>query len=1195
MQARQQRPSGNGGGGVEPSQVHVETSRVAEGTMEFLITYVRSSIRKDRKGYIIGFLAVFLVTFFLAFFQSTISNVKFIFLKTAENEGSEADFFLLPEIVRGDPNPGYFLNVSEMEERSKGVKGIAGMSGRWAMLGLVSNALNPSFNSTITVLAIDSKKEEEINFGRFWKGRPMGKQESYISASMARTLGVKGKAGERVLLSIDPFAAAQAIFSQAGGLIIGNQNFGADFSTSESLGALAEQLLGISLDDNVTASGNQTSEAASAAIDTIISQNPQLAPFTAGLGGAAGIENALATNLDTLLPNGVTVNLRPVFEDILFPILRQSLVIQEEFIILDTVDYPYGKWPRAIGNVIVIETSEVKRLLLRQIDEAFQNLETSGLLPLLGNEQTLRDQVTAIRQVNLEHYMLQVNVLVEDKIGVYTVPNEEMKGTLRRLSDNFIGSLGKNYRVSIATPLLAVVDAFYFLQLFLDNIFLVVMMLLVFLGSMVIYALLLGNVEAKTYEYGMLRALGMWHRVLSKMLSLNALAFALPAVIAGLILASIINIPIVNIFRGQVNLEVSYVLPGWSWGLALILGVIMPYVANVLPVRKALSSRLRDALDLYRTSSGEITVTMRRLVELGLSPEASSLSISLVAMGFVTFYLMPLSFTMGRIDLFLLLMNLILVAMLVGLSMITQALNSWVEWLFLKFYFYINKIVGRKEDLFLFPIIIKNLDAHRRRNKKTSYMLSITAAFLIFAGVMFALQAKLIRYNAAWLLGADLVVQSINFESPLPASSLSAAINKFKGASSEDLVVDYTFMSFPLYDYDFIKSTRLGSLPFVAGGREAMVMGLERNFLDVCYEGFVVEKERVKSPDNPLLEVEPNIVYALYDGAGQIGLGGGKKMEANDTLIATTKYSNQGVAAKGDDPPYIDTLMSYAMTEYSSITTSTGAKLIVKVSEGKKDLDISNIVRPRALMSKMPTAAFSSYSLLANRAPLFVPMPQAQYLLEQARKGRQTLVDSALLNDTLTEPIAKARMLIKMKDGSSLIDRETVTNAILTVFAGGLASSFNFVIIDTKDLIETTEVAITLLDVVLGLIGFICMSLCFLVSYVSFEANITENAREFAVLRAIGISSRQVQKAYILEALSLVLSSFTLGCLIGITIATSLTLQMNLFLEAPFEFSFPVVNFVILFVISILVAVCASYFPSASLIKEQIANVIKSG
>ena len=36
----------------------------------------------------------------------------------------------------------------------------------------------------------------------------------------------------------------------------------------------------------------------------------------------------------------------------------------------------------------------------------------------------------------------------------------------------------------------------------------------------------------------------------------------------------------------------------------------MPIVSNILPVRKALSSRLRDALDLYRSSAGEVTVTL---------------------------------------------------------------------------------------------------------------------------------------------------------------------------------------------------------------------------------------------------------------------------------------------------------------------------------------------------------------------------------------------------------------------------------------------------------------------------------------------------------------------------------------------------------------------------------------------------------
>ena len=65
------------------------------------------------------------------------------------------------------------------------------------------------------------------------------------------------------------------------------------------------------------------------------------------------------------------------------------------------------------------------------------------------------------------------------------------------------------------------------------------------------------------------------------------------------------------------------------------------------------------------------------------------------------------------------------------------------------------------------------------------------------------------------------------------------------------------------------------------------------------------------------------------------------------------------------------------------------------------------------------------------------------------------------------------------------------------------------------------------------------------------EANIVENAREFAVLRAIGVSSRQVQKSYILEALANVLSSFMLGCMIGMVIAVSLSLQMNFVLGIP--------------------------------------------
>ncbi len=54
------------------------------------------------------------------------------------------------------------------------------------------------------------------------------------------------------------------------------------------------------------------------------------------------------------------------------------------------------------------------------------------------------------------------------------------------------------------------------------------MFLLVLLGVLAIYALILGDVEAKTYEYGMLRVLGMRHTTLATLLGLQTAAYSLP-------------------------------------------------------------------------------------------------------------------------------------------------------------------------------------------------------------------------------------------------------------------------------------------------------------------------------------------------------------------------------------------------------------------------------------------------------------------------------------------------------------------------------------------------------------------------------------------------------------------------------------------------------------------------------------------
>ena len=343
---------------------------------------------------------------------------------------------------------------------------------------------------------------------------------------------------------------------------------------------------------------------------------------------------------------------------------------------------------------------------------------------------------------------------------------------------------------------------------------------------------------------------------------------------------------------------------------------------------------------------------------------------------------MPLSFVLNRIDIFLLLMNLIIIAMLVGLSLVAQMMQSGIEKLLLTIYFKACTIVGhRKDDGCLLPLILKNLRSHRKRNQKTSHMLSITASFLIFAGVMFSLQAKLIRFNAAWILGSDIVLYANGgVENPLPVNKLKQAVQSVN-LVDPGLVEGVTFKSFGLFRYPFIEQTIVGSIPNVAGGRWNGVYGIERNFLDVAYEGFYVERERV-----PLQGGNPkNVVHDLHDGIGNILLDDSKSQQRSDdgTVISETAIYKVNEEKLESAPDYIDCIMSYAMKEYSSVDTKSGARMQVRVRDKYGSETFNTILRPRALVSKMPTDTFSSYALFAS-GPLFVPMEHAQYLLSEA-------------------------------------------------------------------------------------------------------------------------------------------------------------------------------------------------------------------
>ena len=124
-------------------------------------------------------------------------------------------------------------------------------------------------------------------------------------------------------------------------------------------------------------------------------------------------------------------------------------------------------------------------------------------------------------------------------------------------------------------------------------------------------------------------------------------------------------------------------------------------------------------------------------------------------------------------------------------------------------------------------------------------------------------------------------------------------------------------------------------------------------------------------------------------------------------------------------------------------------------------------------------------------------------------------------------------------------------------------------------------------------VAVIAISLSFFLLLVSFTSNITENAWEFGVLRAVGLTKNQMAKIYIYESVSLALAAGILGSIVGISIATVITSQFTLFTELPLTFDLPWTLLISTYVLAIATSILAPYYAMNGIKDKSISNIIK--
>lgn len=363
-----------------------------------------------------------------------------------------------------------------------------------------------------------------------------------------------------------------------------------------------------------------------------------------------------------------------------------------------------------------------------------------------------------------------------------------------------IDTLGLNANITVTTPLKQQLRSVELITVFFNSITLCIVLFLALLCTQLIYSLMLSDVDEKTFEFGMLRALGFNTKNLTVMIIMQAFTFSIPGLITGIILSSLVNVLVRDILYQLCNNYYTYWLSIGAIWFGCAIGIVIPVFSNIIPIQNALGKNLRASLDLYHRSVSDISVSVQKLQDYGLSIPQLIMSLMLVILGIFTYYVAPSAFLYRNYELFFLILNCVLLLMILGLTFISILLLPVLQNIMLGIMLLINRVCCPCwKDRKIKVIIQKNMESHQIRNTKTAIMFAISLSFLIFAGSTFTLIGKLIKSTLEQSVGTDLLAASLDYRG-LNVFIDEGPIKEFleQQRDLDGAVVDFTFTTFNL-------------------------------------------------------------------------------------------------------------------------------------------------------------------------------------------------------------------------------------------------------------------------------------------------------------------------------------------------------------------------------------------------------------
>ncbi len=742
---------------------------------------------------------------------------------------------------------------------------------------------------------------------------------------------------------------------------------------------------------------------------------------------------------------------------------------------------------------------------------------------------------------------------IENPQSIYVVSDIDLtKRKIREIGTRIQQRLDPNeYTVSMAK--LEEITAQQFMVIGMTIIFWFITIISMLITGILINSILSTSTEERIREYGILRVVGGKKMFPVKMVIFEGVFIGVVGSIIGIIIGLIGTPPIVNtlfILTDFPIQDMEYVIQPFTVILAFSIGSVVSLVISLFPALKTAKLDIIKSITPFHKKEEGWEVKK----EGSMNVRNFLIGSSLATIGMLVFILLPSIFVSGEMmmiaGLFIGLIAAILIGMVfasVGIIPLIQSLLIGAISPFIKKYA---------------PIIKISLKRNRRRNTSTIVMFAISFSFIFFITSVTEMESKNLATNLKFQYGSDLVL----INQGLDPDNDAITYDLFQELMSINGIEQATLSLYNMFDITSVLSVLFDFSQSGGGFDEESINEAFLNIFEF-YTEQAEEKYQVTAGDTSAIdEVEIGFIgidenyYKLMDknlmiwSSPQSGFNYSFTQlfkENNTCIIAKSLATVFGVSDVGEyirltfyDPKIEEDQgvpiqfrvvgISGGMPGYynfrTSEVTAEGGGIIVSLDNYIRLMDIEN-----------PWGA----DMVVDKA--FIKLiDDSEQTIETTKEDIQDLVRDKefFLDDAIT----------KVKLMQETFDRQSALMEVILWFA-----------------------------IVIAIFGLVS----------TMYAIMLERKFEIGILRSMGMKTRNVRNLFLIESLIIMLSSGTMGTIIGTYCAYLMETNLGLITEMPIVFSIPVDVLFRVFSLSIFFGILGIYVILIKLSRQSVMDIFR--